>query len=564
MTTKRGVPPVDVSVDAPHAMHRAHLPPGATAMLAAALGPPLPRLDADLAAVAERLPASRLPADPLLETDPAVRLRHARGESLPDWIALRSGRPGLVPDAVARPPDASAVRAVLHLAERVGAAVIPFGGGTSVVGGVTPHDPDRPSIALATSAQAALVALDEKSGLATFGAGATGPAIEAALARAGRTLGHYPQSWERSTLGGWVAARSVGQQSTGYGRIEALFAGGRLEAPAGTLVLPPFPASAAGPDLRELVLGSEGRFGVLTEVVVRTSPIAPREAFPAWFVPSWAAGIDALRELLGGRVPLSMARLSGPVETRVTLALAGRPRLTALLSRYLALRGLGPERCLFIAGVTGRERITRAAEAEAADVLRRHGAVAAPGMIGRQWAAQRFRAPDLRPPLWAAGYAVDTLETAADWTTLPALTRAIAWALRTALEPDGERVLAFGHLSHAYPTGSNLYVTYLFRIAPDPDETLRCWSVLKAAASRAIVEHGATISHQHGVGSDHLPWVAAEKGELGMEVLEAARARFDPHGVMNPGVLLPAPARPRRRGRQGPGPGVGPGSGTSA
>ena len=508
-------------------------------MLEARLGPGARPVEPDPADVVAAVRPARLSAHPLVSVDPADRLAHARGESLPDWIALRSGRPGIVPDAVAHPVEADAVRGLLAHAGSVGAAVIPRGGGTGVVGGVTPTRDDRPILTIDLRGLAGLRTFDRTSGLATFGAGTTGPAIEASLGPDGFTLGHIPQSWERSTLGGWVAARSVGQQSLGFGRIEALFAGGTLEAPAGTIALPPHPASAAGPDLRQLVLGSEGRFGIVTEATVRAIPHPERETLPAAFLPSWEAGVAAVRELVQARLPLSMVRLSGPLETAVLIALGGRPAATRALAAYLRLRRLPTAACLALLAITGRSRVVAAAEAEARAVLGRHGAVRAPGAIGRTWAETRFRAVDLRGALWSLGYAVDTLETAVDWTRLPPLADAVVAALRDGLLTDGERVVAFGHLSHLYPSGSSLYVTYVYRVGADPDETLRRWQVLKTAASRAIVAGGGTISHQHGVGTDHLPYLAAEKGELGIDVLEAVRRRLDPDGLLNPGVLLP-------------------------
>lgn len=237
------------------------LPPRALELLTALVGPGTPPRDATLDEVVAAVPASRLATDPHLVDDPVERVRHARGHSLPDWIALRSGRLVAVPDAVARPPDAAGVAALFALAARTGAALLPYGGGTSVVGGVTVRPSDRPVITVDLGATAGLRALDETSGLATFGAGTTGPGLEAALEPHRLTLGHFPQSFEASTVGGWVVTRSAGQQSRGFGRIEDLFAGGHLETPRGALDLAPYPASAAGPDLREVVLGSEGASG---------------------------------------------------------------------------------------------------------------------------------------------------------------------------------------------------------------------------------------------------------------------------------------------------------------
>ena len=516
----------------------ASLPDTARRLLEAEIGAAEPQPDAELADVVSAVTVSRLPDHPLVSSDAEDRVRHARGQSLPDWIALRSGRLAAVPDGVAHPADNAEVRELLAFAAATGASVIPYGGGTSVVGGVDPVPGGPPVLTVALDRLAGLASLDERSGLAAFGGGTTGPDLEAALAPHGLTLGHFPQSFERSTIGGWVAARSAGQQSIGFGRIEDLFAGGRIEAPAGSLVMPAHPASAAGPDLRQLVLGSEGRLGIVAEAVVRVVPRPPREAFPAWFLPDWPHAIEAARSIARAGLPLSMVRASTPLETASLLAMAGRSRSSDLLRRYLRLRRVGPEPSMLLIGASGTERIVESAVREAAGLVRREGGVAVGGSLGRRWLATRFRAPDLRDALWDAGYALDTLETAADWTRLPDLAVAVGRALRHGLDDDGERVHAFSHLSHVYSSGSSLYATYVYRRAADPDETLARWRRLKDAASRAIVEHGGTISHQHGVGRDHARYLRAEKGDLGMAVLGDIARRFDPDGIMNPGVLL--------------------------
>lgn len=515
------------------------LPAVALRRLERLVGPGTAPRDAELADVVAAVPPGRLPAHPGVDPDPESRVRQSRGQSLPDWVALRSGRLGALADGVARPRDDREVRAMLRYAADVGAAVVPYGGGTGVVGGLGPFDPDVPTLLVSLERMADLVRLDEASGLAAFGAGATGPTVEGALGTRGLTLGHFPQSWELSTVGGWVVTRSVGQQSLGFGRIDGLFAGGRLETPVGTLDLPPHPASAAGPDLRQVVLGSEGRLGVLTEVIVRSSPRPERELVLGAFLPDPSRGLTIVRELARARLPASMIRLSSPAETATTLALATDRRRVRLLDRYLQLRRLGPSRCLLLVALTGRRRLVETASREVHAIVRTPGSVAAPGGVGRSWLAERFRTPYLRNALWTAGYAVDTIETATTWDRLPALARELPDALRGALADEGERVHAFSHVSSPYPSGSSLYTTVVFRVDADPDLTLDRWRRLKAAAGRVIVGAGATISHQHGVGADHLAWLEVEKGGLGVSALHDLARRFDPDGRMNPGRLLP-------------------------
>lgn len=511
---------------------------GALGYLAGLVGNGVTPRDAALGDVVRRVPRSRLPAHPLVVADPEERLRHALGQSLPDWIAARSGNIPAFPDGVAYPETGEQVRSLIDYASGTGARVIPYGGGTSVVGHINPPVGELPVLTVDMGRMSSLLELDEASHLARFGAGVSGPQLETVLGARGYTLGHYPQSFEYSTLGGWIHARSSGQLSLGYGRIERLFAGGRLETPRGEIELPPFPASAAGPDLRELILGSEGRLGIMTEAIVRISPLPETQDFQAIFFPDFERGVAAVKDMARARLPLCMLRLSTPGETRTTLAMAGHERLVSLLERYLALRGAGTDKCLLVFGAVGSAPLVRFATRQARVAAGDHGGVYAGRTLGKEWFKNRFRTPYLRNTLWEAGYAVDTLETAVTWDRVVGTVRAIESALTTGLLDVGERVHAFSHLSHVYPHGSSIYTTYVYRIAPGPGETLWRWKALKGRASEAIVAAGGTISHQHGVGTDHLPYLAAEKGRLGMEVLAELAETLDPLGLMNPGKLI--------------------------
>jgi len=506
--------------------------------LEARLGPSTGPRDATLPEVVAHVPRSRLdPVDGLLVTDPERRVRFARGQSFPDLVALRSGRLEAVPDAVARPTSNEDVRRLIDHARATGARLIPYGGGTSVVGGVTARPSPDPLITVDLGGLAAVKDLDERSGLVTVGAGITGPALAARLAESGLTVGHEPQSFELATVGGWVAARGSGLRSYGHGRIEQLYAGGALEAPAGTLDMPPFPASAAGPDLRQLVLGSEGRLGFLTDAILRTSPLPEVDRLHAWALPGWQAGLEAVRALAQARPRLSVLRLSTPRERQTLLGFADKPDQVRLLGAYLRARGVPDDWSLLLVGVAGRRRAARAARLEVRSILRPFAAVPVPA-LAHTWSRTRFRSPYLRTSLWELGYASDTLETATTWANVPRLLARLQVAVSGALAAEGETVHVFTHLSHLYPSGSSLYLTYLFRLAPDPDETLERWTAIKLAASATIAAEGGTITHHHGVGTDHAPYLAAEKGPLGMAALEAVVRTFDPDGLMNPGVLL--------------------------
>ena len=510
----------------------------AAAFLQRAIGIGKPPRDATFEEVSAHVPASRLPAHSGISSDAAVRVHHARGQSLPDWIALRAGCIDTFPDGVAYPESQDEICDLIHYAVQVGANLVPYGGGTSVVGHINPLPGDAPSLTVDVSRLSRLLMLDETNHLATFGAGITGRDLEAQLRAHGYTLGHFPQSFEYSTLGGWIATRSSGQQSLGYGRIEQLFAGGHVETPSGPLDVRPFPASATGLDLREIVLGSEGRLGILTDATVRVRPLPEQEHYLVVFFPTWQQGMMAVREMVQARLPLVMLRLSTALETKTQLALAGHERALNMLERFLTLRGMGRRKCMLLIGIAGRAAVVKRTHTEALSIARKHQGISTGRMLGEQWHKKRFLTPYLRNTLWSMGYAVDTVETATTWDQVPALTEAIESALRSGLAEEGEQVHASSHLSHVYPHGSAIYTTYLFRIDIDPQETLRRWQRLKGAASRAIIAAHGTISHQHGVGIDHQPYLAAEKGELGLIAIRQLYAQFDPKGIMNPGKLV--------------------------
>lgn len=494
--------------------------------------------DIDLQQVLASIPKSRLPKHPLVSTDRHLRLLHARGQSFSDWVALRSGQIDTYPDGVAYPMSKQDVTDLIQYARRSGTHLIPYGGGTSVCGHIDPLRRRGPVLTVDMSHMNRLLDLDARNQLATFEVGVLGPDLEAHLRAHGFTLGHYPQSFEYSTLGGWISTRSSGQQSLRYGRIEKLFAGGSLETPLGELILPSFPASAAGPDLREIVLGSEGRLGILTRACVRISPLPEREEFHAVFFPDFSHGIEAVRQILSAGLSLCMLRLSTANETVTTLALAGHENLIGALESLLAIRGLGRDKCMLLLGFNGNSSWVRMNRGEAIGIISKVGGIHVGKTFGSQWHKTRFRTPYLRNSLWEMGYGADTLETAIDWVKVPQMVERIEAGIQEASARFDEKVHVFTHLSHVYPTGSSIYTTYIFRLSALPDETLARWNAMKSAASMAITSLGGTISHHHGVGKDHMPYLVHEKGALGVSAISALYRQFDPKGMMNPGKLV--------------------------
>lgn len=472
-------------------------------------------------------------------SDLADRMFHARGQGLADIVRVRTGTLKALPDAVVRPTSRFEIEAIFAATRGSGVRLIPWGGGTSVTGGVNTPASDIPTMCIDLELLAELNDLDAESGLAVVGPGMTGPAIEAVLSEHGFTLGHFPQSWELATIGGWVATRSSGQESLHYGSIDDMAAGFEIISPAGRWRLPALPASAAGPDLRELVLGSEGRLGIITEITLRIRPKPLTEVVEAYLVPDIERGIDAVRAMVWNGVPLSMVRVSDAPETAVAMATGlGSSPLAPLVHAYLKLRRVASSGCLVLVGAVGSPERVSNTLAHASSVLGARKAVGLGRRPGRHWQRDRFRHPYLREALLDRGWATDTLETAVPWSKALEVRQRICEALENALAGHDERVAVLCHISHPYVDGTSLYFTFFFRTSADADETIERWATLKRTASDELVACGATISHHHGVGQWHAPWLGAEIGEPGQQVLELAARRMDPEGLLNPHVLL--------------------------
>lgn len=503
------------------------------------VGPPGPGLD-DTKVPVNGPPSRTLPALPgEVRSDFRDRLFHARGQGLIDIIRVRSGTVPALPDGVIRPSDSDEVAGILEACKGTGVHVVPWGGGTSVTGGVNTPLGDQPVLSVDLERMTGLTAFDPTSGLAVLGPGTTGPQVECALAEHGFTLGHFPQSWELATVGGWAATRSSGQESMGYGRIEDMVAGMEVVAPAGRLRLPALPGSAAGPDLRQLVMGSEGRLGIITEATLRTREQPEATVVQAYLAPDLDRGLNSIRMLMWSGLKLSMLRLSDPPETEVAMAigLASSP-FASLAQRYLRLRGIKDQGCLILVGATGSNPEVAEALEGARSILSAHHAVSLGRGPGRHWQQDRFRHPYLREALMDHGWATDTLETAVPWSLAERCRTEVRQALQNALLDEGEQTAVLCHVSHPYIDGTSLYFTFFFRNASEPEATIQRWARLKRAASGALVDSGATISHHHGVGIWHAPWLQHETGTLGLELLKDASRRLDPDGLLNPNVLL--------------------------
>jgi len=476
-----------------------------------------------LEAAALRSPRPLPPAPPGVPWDTSnhARATHAWGKSYLDVVRALRGRFDHAPDAVARPGDERQVAVVLEWATEHGVAVVPYGGGTSVVGGVTPAV-DGPVVSLDLGALDALLEVDPVSRAARAQAGILGPDLEDRLREHDLTLRHFPQSFQLSTLGGWIATRAGGHFATGPTHIDDLVESVRAITPAGTWESRRLPGSGAGPSPDRALLGSEGILGVITEAWVRVQPRPEHRASRAVRFPSLELGAEAVRAIVQAGLRPANCRLVDAAEAAFSGAGDGRHALLVLGFESVdapvdALLARGLELCAEAGGEWD----------EPAGAGHREGAAGA-------WRDAFLRAPYLRDVLVMLGVLSETFETAVTWDRFPALHAAVLDAARRAL--DDERALVTCRITHAYPDGPAPYFTVLAP-ARRGDEEAQWWAV-KRAASEALLAAGGTITHHHAVGRDHRPWYDRQRPEPFAAALRAAKAAVDPAGILNPGVLV--------------------------
>lgn len=458
--------------------------------------------------------------DDAVLVDDDTRALRTRGKSTPDLLRARTGDLTDAPDAVVRPASHDDVAALLAWASERHVAVTPFGGGTCVSGGlVAAREGFAGVISLDLMRMDQLLSVDRESLTATFQPGVRGPAAEALLAELGLTLGHFPQSFEFASIGGFAATRSSGQSSCGNGRFDQMVERLRVATPIGESTPGSAPANAAGPDLRQVFLGSEGALGVITEVTVRVHPRLAEPVYEAWAFAGFDDGANAIRELVQRDLRPTVLRLSDEAETLVNLANhAGAPEEAV-------------EGCLMIVGYESASSLLRRDDITAA--LTELGGRNVPGDRGANWATGRYSAPYQRDSMFDAGVLVETLETATFWSNRQALYTAVKTALESSL---GEGTIVLCHISHVYDAGCSLYFTVATKAGADP---INQWWAAKRAASDAMIATGSTITHHHAVGTDHKPWFAEEIGQVGVAILRGLKATVDPAGILNPGVLIP-------------------------
>jgi alkyldihydroxyacetonephosphate synthase len=480
-----------------------------------------------------------------LSLDPLDRVVHARGKSLRDLVWQRSGELPRIPDAVVRPGSEDEVATVLDAAMRFDAVVIPFGGGSSISGSLeAPATETRPVISVDLERLDQVLEIDADSRLARVQAGVFGPHLEEQLAASGYTFGHFPDSFTHSTLGGWIATRSSGMQSDRYGDIADMTKGLRVVTPSGTLVTRPVPATSTGPSIREMVLGSEGRLGIITEATVHVRRIPEERVILGYLFPNFRVALAAMQEIAAGEYSVSVTRVSDANETGFSFAMRVMPTLMdKLQSRALRVflrRRLGwdvNQMCLSFIGYEGSERHVSAQRRAVGKLVKRHGGLCIGSGPGALYDQKKFDIPYIRDFLLDRGAAGDVSETATTWSGLMPLYDAVTAAANQAFEQVGVQGYVMCHLSHSYHSGACLYFTFAFK-ASTPAAMAAEYEVVKSAIQQAFVDTGGTLSHHHAVGTEHAQWLEQDISAPGVAMLEALFAGMDPGQHLNPGKIV--------------------------
>jgi len=480
-----------------------------------------------------------------VSTDAHDRVVHGRGKSLRDLVRQRRGELGRLPDAVVRPADEEGVEAVVRAVLHADAVLIPFGGGTSISGSLEPPAGEsRPVISLDLSRLAKVLDVDPVARLARVQAGALGPDLERQLAERGWTLGHFPDSFSHSTLGGWIATRSSGMQSDRYGDIAELTRAVRVATPSGMLATRPVPATSTGPSVREMVLGSEGRLGVITEATVHVRRLPAERVILGYLFPTWEASLAAMRDIAASEASPSVTRVSDSHETAFSFATRKDPTLldkvkSRALRTYLSKRkgfDVGAM-CLSFIGYEGTKSHVAAQRKLTGAIVSSHGGVCIGASPGELYDQKKFDTPYIRDFLLDRGTLADVSETAAPWSALGPLYDAVTADARAAFAELGVRGYIMCHLSHSYHAGACLYFTFAFEPRAGSEE-LEQYARVKSAIQQAFVDNGATLSHHHAVGTEHAEWLEQDLSAPGVAMLRALFDGVDPGHNLNPGKIV--------------------------
>jgi alkyldihydroxyacetonephosphate synthase len=479
-------------------------------------------------------------------TDKMERVVHAYGKSLRDLVRIRANQIERTPDVVVYPGTEDEVQKVVDAAVKANAVIIPFGGGSNIGGSLEPlRTETRTVISLDMGRMNKVLEIDADGALARIQTGALGPDLEEQLAEKGWTIGHFPDSFTHSTLGGWIATRSSGMQSDKYGDIADITRGLRLVRPGGTVVIRPIPSASNGPSVREMILGSEGRLGIVTEAWVQVHRIPAKRDVYAYFFPTFDVGLKAMQEIAESDAAPTITRVSDNMETRFSLATSKESHgVTKFVSGTVLpaiFRSKGwnlDEICLSFIGYEGSERHAKLQKKLVDKIVKKHngmGVGKGPGILYDQ---KKFDTPYIRDFLLDRGAAGDVSESAAPWSKLKGLHDGTVKAAYDAFDKIGAKGVIISHLSHSYHSGACLYFTFGFVFTKD---VLGGYDIVKSAIQQAFIEQGGSISHHHGVGLEHAPWLEDDISSTGIAVLQGVFDSVDPKGNFNPGKIIAAP-----------------------
>ena len=476
-------------------------------------------------------------------TEDEPRVVHTYGKSIRDLLRIRAGAFPRVPDVVVYPGDEDEVQAIVDLCVAADAVLIPFGGGSNISGSLEPPAGEtRTVVSLDLGRLNKVLDIDEESGLARIQAGTQGPDLEEQLNRRGWTVGHFPDSFNHSTIGGWVATRSSGMQSDKYGDIADITRGVRVATPGGRLVLRPLPSTATGPSVREMILGSEGRLGVITEVTAHVHRLPEERVILSYFFPTFDAGLEAMQEisLLDSRP--SITRVSDARETGFTMATAKKSKGVsglgqAALMKMLKRRGWDLDKmCLSFVGYEGTKDHVARQQAQVKAIVKKHGGLGVGKGPGALYDQKKFDTPYIRDFLLDWGAAADVSETAGPWSKLKDLYYNTIEAAENAYQEagiDGGWIMC--HLSHSYHSGACLYFTFAFVYGDR--EALPLYEKVKSAIQQSFVDNEGTLSHHHAVGTEHSAWMAEDISPAGTKIMKGLFAAVDPGRNFNPGKI---------------------------
>jgi alkyldihydroxyacetonephosphate synthase len=476
--------------------------------------------------------------------DARERVIHSYGKGFRDLFRLRHGIAAGAPDLIVYPESERDVCLTLRAAVERNIVLIPFGGGSNIAGCLERMDARRMCVSLDMRRMRRVLAVDRRSFIAQIEAGVFGPDLEEQLGAHGMTLGHFPDSFLHSTLGGWIATRSAGMQSDKYGKIEDMVIAVRMVTPEGVLQTRVVPKSSNGIDVNHLCIGSEGTIGVITEATMRVHAVPESRHVRGYLFPEFEGGIEGMFQCMSQECMPAMVRLNDPDKTALSLAFrppaSGITKIaSSLLKTYLRAKGFAqPRACLMLTAFEGSPRSVSRRLQLAEAIYQKCGAVGLGASVGKSFEATKYDFPHIRDFLLDRNATSDVSETATVWSNIGKLYRDTTAVLHAEISKSGARPWAGCHISHTYPCGASLYFTFGFR--QQRGREMEQYLQVKRAVQQSFIDNGATLSHHHAVGTEHLPWLPADISPVGVKAVSAIKQGLDPANIMNPGRLLPS------------------------